>query len=247
MPQGARNQALIAYGKVAAKAGMASEAAREVMELRKAAGLFAYEALIEVGPPALPQLMWVLSSCSDKQGQTGSLMDPKATIEMDEGTMAAAGVALIVEKHPAAPESKEAAPGLVRALGCGDSRVRMGAARALAMQERLEKPELVALRRLLRSDKRPHTRGLVAGVLGSVAPRDAESLGALDSALGDRAELVQLAAATALVRLGRDGRARATLEKLGKSKDPEISKLADNVSKEAAASPSAARDPGKPR
>jgi hypothetical protein len=227
---GVRAQALIAYGRVAGRLGMGGEASRAVWQLKgKLGGIIdpTYDAVAAIGPAALPMLAPELRRCRDREPHNGPVMDPKTVIELDQALMAATALMLIVAEHPAAAEARGLAPELVRCLGCGDGRTRQLCGRALVALGKLQRRELTALRIRLRSDRRADGRALAATVLASAG--DAQSIVSLERALSDRAELVQLSSANALIQLGRPVRARSALERLRDSRDAEIAALASQA------------------
>jgi hypothetical protein len=220
-PSGARAQALISYGRAAARRGLGPEAARAVWTLKgqlegKTDPVF--EALGAIGPPALPLLGQVIGQC-----------DTRREREVDDGQMVASLLVAIVRENAGAPEALALAPALVRGLGCADPAVRQLCARALGALARLESRELAAVRTRLRADRRPDTRALAAAILAAAGARDDVSVKALERALVDPAEVVQLASANALLQLKKPARARPVVERLQRSRDPQIAGLAAGV------------------
>jgi len=166
------------------------------------------------GPEVLPLLARTLRQCR-RQERAAPAAD-------DESLTAASMMVAIIDERPTAPEARAVGPELLRGLDCADAGVRRLCARGLARLGKLEAPQAAALRRRLASDRRPDGRALAAAILAATGSDDPPSLRALERALADPAESVQLASASALVQLGRPARARPALERLSRSKDPEI-------------------------
>jgi hypothetical protein len=217
-PNGVRVEALLGYARVSARRKTGAEAARNVWALRGklgGSGDPALEALGALGPPALPVLAQAIRGCGKP--------------EAGDGQMAAALLVALVRENQAAPEALALAPDLVRCLDCADRGVRQLCARALGALSRVEPRQVAAVRRRLASDRRPDGRALAAAILAALSARDPASVKALERALGDRAETVQLSSANALMQLQRPARARPALERLKQSEDPEIAGLAAGV------------------
>ena len=241
-PAGVRSQALIAYARVSRRRHTGAEAAKTIWAMRgQVSGTIdpTFEALGAVGSEALPFVVEPLRHCGGRELRKGRLDDPSATIEIDESMMAGSAVAILNEENPSAPEAAALAPDLVRCLDCGDSAVRQTCARALGRLPKLAPRELAALRKRVGSDRRPDVRALSAALLAAAAANDPASVKALERALADRSETVQLSSANALVQLQRPERARPALQRLARSKDPEIAALAERLLK----SPGPARGP----
>jgi len=218
---GVRAQALISYGRVAARRGDGAEAARAIWALKGKIGGGvepAFEALGVVGPPALPLLAQVMGQCKARQERP-----------LEESQMAASLLVAIVRENNRAPEALALGPALVRGLDCGDPAVRQLCGRALGALGRVEPRELGAVRRRLAADRRPDVRALAAAILAAVGAGDPASLQALERALSDRAEVVQLASANALLQMKKPARARPVVERLQRSRDPQIAGLAAGV------------------
>jgi len=235
-PSGVRGQALIAYGRVAARRKTGAEAAKAIWALKgkiggKIGGVAdpAFEALAALGPAALPLLAQVIGRCGPREPKKGRLDDPKAESEIDDRQMAASIVVAMVRESPPSTEELAIAPDLVRGLDCADSAVRQLCARALGALTRLQPRELAGIRKRLGWDRRPDVRALAAAILAAVSARDAASVKALERALSDRAEVVQLSSANALMQLQQPARARPVLQRLQQSADPEIAGLASGV------------------
>lgn len=231
-PAGVRGQALIAFGRVAGRRGADGEDARAVWALRgKIGGLGdpALEALGAIGPAAVPFLMNALRACRLEEHKKGAITNAKAVIEIDEAQLAATSLLGILEQHPSAQEDPDLAPRLIKGLDCGDAGVRQICARALGILPKLKENDLQAVRTTLANDPRADVRSFSAALLAAHAAVDAQSINALERALSDRAEVVRLGSATALIQLKKPARARPVLEKLRTSKDPEIAALAAQV------------------
>jgi hypothetical protein len=173
------------------------------------------------GPEVLPLLVQTLRQCRRDER-------PRRAAD-DESLTAASMMVAIIDERPAAPEVRALAPELVRGLDCADAGVRRLCARALGRLGKLEAAQLTAVRQRLAADRRPDGRALAAAVLGATASGDASSVRALERALSDPAEPVRLASASALLQLGKPERARPALERLSRSKDPEIAAAAAAV------------------
>jgi hypothetical protein len=233
-PPAIRAQALVSYAKVAAALGLGQQAVDEVVGLKEATGLLWYDAIAELGASALPALLPTVRQCGSRQPSTGSPLDPNATIDMGDEPLTATTIAGIVEEHADAPQSRAAAADLVACLRCGDSRVRWACGHALVKLRHIDDQGVVAkLRQLATTHERAHTRGLAVTVLGLLSPPASQSIEAIDRALGDREEMVRVAAGASLLGLGtaavgveRDARARAVLKQLLGSKDADIAESA---------------------
>jgi hypothetical protein len=231
-PDGVRGQALVSYARLSARRKTGAEAAPAIWALKGRIGGGAdpvFEALGALGPPALPTLAEPLRRCGAREPRKGRLTDAKAASELDESQMAVSVLVALVREHNAAPEALALAPDLVRGLACGDASVRQLCARALGALSRVEPREVAAVRKKLTTDRRPDVRALSAAILAAVSARDAASVKALERALGDPAERVQLSSANALMQLKKPDRARGALERLQRSADPEIAGLAAGV------------------
>ena len=223
-PGGVRAQALVGYANVSARRKTGAEAARNIWAMRgKIGGPTdpAFEALGALGPAALPVLAQTLRGCGKRE--------PKKGDEIDERQMAVSLVVALVRENKSSTEALALAPELVRGLECGDSAVRQLCARALGALSRVGARELAGVRRRLAADGRADVRALAAAILAALSARDAASVKALERALSDRAESVQLSSANALMQLKKPARARPALERLQRSEDPEIAGLASGV------------------
>jgi hypothetical protein len=229
-PAGVRAQALKAYG---AMAGRRHEegAAQAIWELRgqiQAFGDPAIDALADLGTSALPFLATLLPGCDRREQAPGRLDDPTSTIVIEEAGLAAAAIVQIVD-HDATATAPGLASSLIGALDCGSPVIRQVAARALGLLERIDARESEALRRRVANDRHADVRAFSTSVLAAHGLDDARTLKVLARALSDRAEVVRLGAANALVKLKRFECARATLAKLKRSRDPEIAQLAASL------------------
>ena len=239
-PAGTRNMALRSYAKQATAAGHGVEAAQNIWALRgQIAAMLAdpvYDALILVGPEAMPLLVKELRKCLPKvsaarpAADLKALSDPKTTITIhaDGSVLAAICIAQIADGHPSSPEVTAAIPDLVKALECGDVRTITQVAGSIAAVGSIPPTQLAAVRRLL---PHPHerTRALAASVLAAVSATDAKTIEALERALPDRIPLVRLSAANALIHLGHPMKARLVLQRLASSPDAEIAGLAQQI------------------
>jgi hypothetical protein len=232
-PAGVRAQALRAFAAMAARR-LDPHAAQEIWALRgRIGGMFdpTFDALGEVGTPALPHLLTVLRECGGRELAKGRLDDPTATLELEEAGLAASTIAVIVERDATATAPDLAAE-LIRALDCGGSAVRQLSARALGLLAKLGPKDAEAVRKRVARDRHEDVRAFATSLLAAHGLDDAKSIKVLERALADRAEVVRLGAANALVHLKRPARARPTLARLIRSRNQEIAQLAASVLKQ---------------
>jgi HEAT repeat protein len=172
------------------------------------------------GPEVLPLLVRALRQCPRQVRRERD--EATAKRDTDDSLTAASLIVAIIEERPSAPEVRALAPELVRGFDCADAAVRRLCARGLGRLGSLDARVLDDVRGRLVADRRPDGRALAAAVLAATGSGDAKTLQALERALSDRAESVQLASASALVQLKRPERARPALQRLSGSQDPVI-------------------------
>lgn len=170
-----------------------------------------FETLSAQGPKALPALARMIRQCNEDSLMAGSVF------------------VAIADGMSEPPDAVALAPDLLRGLDCEDLAVRRIAARALGRLVELPPASVAALRKRLRSDRRPDGRALAATVLAAVHAGDEASIRALARALSDPSESVQLASAAAFVLLMQPERARSALQRLATSKDPQIAAAAASL------------------
>jgi HEAT repeats len=227
---GVRGAALRAYAAMAARRHdvSAGEAIWKLRDRISGFGDATTDALVILGATGLPYLVPLLRACGGQELAKGQLDDPSATIEMEEAALAASAIVLIVDRDPKAT-TPELATSLINALECGDATVRMLSGRALGLIDQLGPNEAEAVRKRVLRDRRPDVRSFCASVLAAHALGDPKTVKVLEHALADRAEVVRLGAANALLQLERPARVRATLKQLTHSRDQEIARLAESV------------------
>jgi HEAT repeat protein len=154
-----------------------------------------------------------------------ALRDPDATVVIDVSPAFSmiALVGLLVQDNPDSPEAAAAVPDFVRALRCGDERIRMMSGQAIGNVHRLSAANAAALRELLHHP-RANTRALSATLLALSS--DTVTIAALEKALADPDESVQLNAAHALAREHRSPKALPVLRRLTASKTGDIAQVA---------------------
>ena len=128
------------------------------------------------------------------------LPGPQASIELEEAGLAASSIAIILERDTTA-SAPDLAAKLIDALGCDGSAVRQLSARALKLLATLGPQDAEAVCKQVTSDHRADVRALTTSVLAAHRLNDARSLKVLERGLADRAEVVRLGAANALVHL----------------------------------------------
>lgn len=227
---GPRWEALRAFAKMAARRHDAS-AAEAIWNQRGKAGNPldpVFDAFIDLGASSLPYLARVLGECGGRELATGRLDDPKATIEVEEAGFAASAIVAIIDSDPKA-NAPQLATNLIAAFDCGGASVRQLSARALGLLDRLDPPETEALRKRVQKDRRADVRSFAASILAAHRCDDKATIQVLERALADRADVVRLGSANALIQLKRPQHALPTLKRLTKSHDPEVAHLAESI------------------
>lgn len=231
-PSVVRAQALLGYAAVSARRGTGAEAAPAIWALKEKLGVrsdAALQAMGALGPAALPLLGKELRQCDLLQLRKGRSDDLGQDRAIDQHHQTLSLMVALVREHNTSAQALALAPDLVRGLDCGDQMVRQLCAQALGSLSQLGSRELAAVRKRVASARRPQDRALAAAILAALSARDAASVKALERALSDRAESVQLSSANALMQLKKPARARPALERLQRSTDPDIARSASGV------------------
>jgi hypothetical protein len=217
-PDIVRGEALKAYTRMAKRLNLVDAALVAIKAQQGALPGLAnptWDALALLGPAALPTLMEGLPLCSSKYAaETG----------MDDHVFRATTVKLVVTSDPVAAQS--ASMELAKGLRCRHPLARRAYAQALSALPTLPGTTLLRIRRFMLGDARPETRSLAAAILAERQDTSSGSLRALERALRDRAELVRLSAAKALWSLGKKEKATPVLEKISRSRDPQLAQRA---------------------
>jgi hypothetical protein len=239
---GERLVALQMYARNAREAGHGADAARNIFALRGQITTLVGDAMYDaIGLTGSPAAIPLLLGTGDLRGCEGAdmpaprttvdaLADRDATVVLDLNAAftTIAVVAGLVEAEPDSPEAAAAVPDFVQALRCGDERIRFMAGQSVGNVHSLRPPDVAALRDLLRHP-RVNTRALAASLLVLASSPDDVTVSALERALLDPHEEVQLSAANALLRQGHPIKALPVVRRLSASKSVDIASAAAKV------------------